>query len=152
MAKGYFGKRDFIYKPDEDEYECPAGERAIYRFTRVENDKQIRRYWSSACTRCALKPRCTNSEYRRISRWEHEDVIERLQARLDQRPEVMGIRRQTAEHTFGTLKTWMGSQHFKTKTLKRVSTEMSLHVLAYNLKRSISLFGVAGLIQRMQTV
>ena len=70
MAKGYFGKRDFIYKPDEDEYECPAGERAIYRFTRVENDKQIRRYWSSACTRCALKPRCTNGEYRRISRWE----------------------------------------------------------------------------------
>jgi transposase len=152
MAKGYFGKRDFIYKPDDDEYECPAGERAIYRFTRVENDKQIRRYWSSACTRCALKPRCTNGEYRRISRWEHEDVIERLQARLDQRPEVMGIRRQTAEHTFGTLKTWMGSQHFKTKTLKRVSTEMSLHVLAYNLKRAISLFGVAGLIQRMQTV
>ena len=149
-AKGLFDKPDFIYRPEEDEYECPAGERAIYRFTREESGKQLRRYWSSACRGCALKPQCTSGQYRRISRWEHEDVIERLQARLDQRPDMMRIRRQTVEHPFGTLKAWMGPQHFKMKTLKHVSTEMSLHVLAYNLKRMISLFGVQGLIQEMQ--
>jgi hypothetical protein len=109
----------------------------------------MRRYWSSACLRCALKPKCTTGLYRRISRSEHEDVIERAQARLDRRPEMMGIRRATAEHPFGTIKGWMGSQHFKMKTLKHVSTEMSLHVLAYNLKRLINLFGVQGVIERM---
>jgi hypothetical protein len=152
QAKGKFGKRDFIYKPEDDEYECPAGERAIYRFTREEHGKVLRRYWSSACPRCPLKSECTTGEYRRISRWEHEDVIERLQTRLDRHPEVMRIRRQTAEHPFGTIKAWMGSQHFKMKTLKHVSTEMSLYVLAYNLKRAISLFGVRGLILKIQTV
>ena len=149
-AKGLFDKRDFIYRPEDDEYECPAGKRAIYRFTREESGKRLRRYWSSACATCSLKSQCTSGKYRRISRWEYEDVIERLQARLDRRPDMMRIRRQTVEHPFGTLKTWMGPQHFKMKTLKHVSTEMSLNVLAYNLKRMVSLFGVQGLIQRMQ--
>jgi hypothetical protein len=150
QAKGKFGRRDFIYHPDDDQYECPAGERAKYRFTREENGKQIRRYWSSACPTCSLKSKCTPSPYRRIVRWEHEAVVERAQARLDQHPDMMRIRRQTVEHPFGTIKAWMGSQHFKTKTLPRVSTEMSLHVLAYNLKRVISLFGVQGTIEKMQ--
>ena len=149
-AKGLFDKRDFIYQPEEDEYSCPAGERAIYRSTREESGKQIRRYWSSACSTCSLKPKCTSGKERRISRWEHEDVVERAQARLDNRPDMMRIRRQTVEHPFGTLKAWMGPQHFKMKTLKHVSTEMSLNVLAYNLKRMISLFGVPGLIEKMQ--
>jgi transposase len=149
-AKGLFDKRDFIYRPEDDEYECPAGERAIYRFTREESGKKIRRYWSSACMGCSLKAKCTSGKYRRISRWEHEDVIERLQVRLDQRPDMMRIRRQTVEHPFGTLKAWMGPQHFKMTTLKHVSTEMSLHVLAYNLKRMISLFGVQGMLEKMQ--
>ena len=150
QAKGRFGKRDFIYHPDADEYECPAGERAKYRFTREEHGKKIRRYWSSACPGCSLKSKCTPSPYRRIVRWEHEAVVERAQARLDKHPEMMRIRRQTAEHPFGTIKGWMGSQHFKTKTLKHVSTEMSLHVLAYNLKRTIRIFGVQGMIEKMQ--
>jgi len=150
MAKGQFGKRDFIYKPEDDEYECPAGERAIYRFTRTESGKQLRRYWTSACPRCPIKAQCTTGDYRRISRWEHEDVIERLEARLDKEPERMRVRRQTVEHPFGTLKAWMGSTHFQMKTLKHVSTEMSLHVLAYNMKRAISILGVGPLIQAMR--
>jgi len=150
QAKGKFGRRDFIYHPDDDQYECPAGERAKYRFTREENGKKIRRYWSSACPTCSLKSKCTPSPYRRIVRWEHEAVVERAQARLDQHPDMMRVRRQTVEHPFGTIKAWMGSQHFKTKTLPHVSTEMSLHVLAYNLKRIISLFGVQGTIEKMQ--
>jgi len=150
QSAGRFGKRDFIYHADVDQYECPAGERATYRFTREENGKQLRRYWSSACPDCSLKSKCTPSPYRRIVRWEHEAVVERAQARLDQHPEMMRIRRQTVEHPFGTIKAWMGSQHFKMKTLKHVGTEMSLHVLAYNLKRTIRIFGVQGMIQKMQ--
>ena len=81
LAKGLFGKRDFIYQPEDDEYACPAGERLIYRFTRDENGKMIRRYWSSACPRCAIKSRCATGDYRRVSRWEHEAVVEAVQAR-----------------------------------------------------------------------
>ena len=150
MAKGQYGKRDFIYKPEDDEYECPAGERAIYRFTRTEANKQIRRYWSSGCPRCPMKSDCTNGDYRRISRWEHEDVLERVEARLDREPERMRVRRQTAEHPFGTLKSWMGSTHFQMRTLKKVTTEMSLHVLAYDMKRAISILGAGSLIKAMQ--
>jgi transposase len=150
-AKGLYDKGDFIYKPEDDEYECPAGERLINRMHTEQDRMKLYRCWSSACGDCALKPQCTTGKERRVSRWEHEEVIEQLQARLDKHPEVMRIRRQTVEHPFGTIKAWMGSQHFKTKTLKRVSTEMSLHVLAYNLKRAISLFGVEGLILKMQT-
>jgi len=150
-TKGYFAKRDFVYKPADDEYECPAGERLVNHMSSIQNGLKIYRYWTSVCGRCAIKAKCTPGKERRVTRWEHEVVIENLQARLDQHPEVMRIRRQTVEHPFGTIKAWMGSQHFKTKTLKHVSTEMSLHVLAYNLKRAISLFGVEGLLQKIQT-
>lgn len=151
-AKGLYDKQDFIYKPADDEYECPAGERLTKRTTTEQNGMILYRYWSSVCGQCALKDNCTTGKERRVTRWEHEEVIEKLQARLDKKPEVMRIRRETAEHPFGTIKDWAGPQHFKTRTLKGVSTEMSLHVLAYNLKRAISLFGVPGLILKMQTV
>ena len=150
MAKGLFGKRDFIYKHEDDEYECPAGERAIYRSSRQESGKLIRRYWSSACVSCTIKSQCTTGKERRISRWEHEAVIEAAERRLDEKPERMRIRRSTVEHPFGTLKAWMGYSHFLTRTLPRVSTEMSLHVLAYNLKRLIAIKGVKPLIAAMQ--
>ena len=150
QAKGYFGKRDFIYQPDNDEYLCPAGERAIYRFSRVETGKTIRRYWSSSCIHCQMKSRCTSGKYRRISRWEHEAVLDEVEARLDRKPDMMKVRRSTVEHPFGTIKYWMGSTHFQMKTLKHVSTEMSLHVLAYNLKRAMRIFGIKPLIQAIQ--
>ena len=102
QAKGLFGIRDFIYKAETDEYECPAGQRAIYRFTTTEKGKTIRRYWSSACTNCAMKPRCTTDKNRRISRWEHEDVLDAVEARINQEPERMATRRNTVEHPFGT--------------------------------------------------
>ncbi len=151
LKRGLFSKRDFIYKADDDEYECPAGERLKWRFTTEEKGQTLHKYWSSACPGCAMKSQCTTAKYRRISRWEHEAVIDALEARLDREPERMRTRRETAEHPFGTIKDWAGPQHFKTRTLKRVSTEMSLHVLAYNLKRAITLFGVPGLILKMQT-
>ena len=150
-AKGQFDRSAFRYQADDDEYECPAGQRLIYRFTRTEAGKEIRRYWSSACTTCPIKASCTTGEYRRVSRWVHEAVVDRAQARLDQRPDVMRVRRATVEHPFGTIKSWMGSTHFLTRTLDRVNTEMSLHVLAYNLKRVINLVGTRNLIAAIQT-
>lgn len=150
LARGLFGKRDFIYHPQEDEYECPAGERAIYRFSREEKGKLIRRYWSSECIHCEMKSKCTTAKYRRISRWEHEAILDDLDARMELEPEMMKVRRSTVEHPFGTIKSWMGSTHFQMKTIKRVSAEMSLHVLAYNLKRVINIMGTKQLIAAMQ--
>jgi hypothetical protein len=96
-----------------------------------------------------MKSRCTTGEYRRVSRWEHEEVLEAAEARLDKAPEMMRLRRQIAEHPFETFKGWMGHTHFLTKTLKNVSTEMSLHVLAYNLKRVMNILGTATLTEAM---
>src|SRR5512135_491630 len=149
-ADGRFDKRDFIYIAERDEYRCPAGERAIWRMTTVENGRTMHRYWPSACPRCPLKSRCTPSDYRRIARWEHEQVLDDMQHRLDRSPQASRLRRQTAEHPFGTLKAWMGATHFLTKTLPKVRTEMSLHVLAYNLKRALSIFGTQLLVAFMR--
>jgi hypothetical protein len=110
----------------------------------------LRKYWSSACPQCPLKPKCTTGKNRRITRWEHEGVLELMQLRLNQRPKAARERRQTVEHPFGTLKAWMGATHFLTRTLPNVRTEMSLHVLAYNMKRMISLIGIASLIEAMR--
>ena len=111
---------------------------------------QIRRYWSSAYVGCKIKSQCTPGAYRRVSRWEHEATVETAEARLAEHPDMMRVRRATVEHPFGTLKAWMGSTHFLTKTLDRVSTEMSLHVLAYNLKRMMAMYGVRRLIEAMK--
>ncbi len=107
-------------------------------------------YWASACQECPLKAKCTTGRERRIKRWEHEGVLETMQQRLDHAPEKMEVRRQTVEHPFGTIKAWMGATHFQTKTLRRVSTEMSLHVLAYNLKRVMKVLGVVPLMKAMR--
>ncbi|MGF6508810.1 IS1182 family transposase [Paraburkholderia sp. 32] len=149
-AEGRFDKRDFVYIESDDAYRCPAGERAIWRFTTVEAGLTIHKYWPSACPKCQLKPQCTPSPYRRVTRWEHENVLEEMQRRLDQTPDAARLRRQTVEHPFGTLKFWMGSVHFLTKTLSRVRTEMSLHVLAYNLKRAMNILGTKALMEAMR--
>jgi len=148
-ADGRFDKQDFIYIAADDEYRCPAGQRAIKRFTTVERGMTLSKYWSSACPRCPLKARCTPSPYRRITRWEHESVLEAMQLRLNRQPEMMRVRRQTVEHPFGTIKCWMGWTHFLTKTLPRVRTEMSLHVLAYNLKRVLRILGMGEMMRAM---
>jgi transposase len=149
-AEGRFGKQDFIYKADVDEYRCPAGQRLIKRFTSVEDGMTLHSYWSSGCQACALHDQCTTGKERRIKRWEHEAVLEAMQERLDHASDIMRIRRQTVEHPFGTIKSWMGATHFLTKTLHRVNTEMSLHVLAYNLKRVMKLLGIGGLIDAIR--
>jgi len=150
QAAGRFGKRDFHYVPEDNEYRCPAGERLIWRMTTQEKGQTLHRYWSSACPHCSIKSQCTPSLYRRVTRWEHEEVLEAVQARLDRDPDKMRLRRQTVEHPFGTLKAWMGWTHFLSKRLPKVKTEMSLHVLAYNLKRVINMPGTKRLIAAIQ--
>jgi transposase len=148
-AKGQFDRDAFRYIAEDDEYECPAGQRLVYHTTIQEGGKSVSRYWTYKCRMCNIKAQCTSGAYRKMTRWEHEAVLEKAQARLDRSPDMMRIRRATVEHPFGTLKAWMGSTHFLTKTLDRVSTEMSLHVLAYNMKRMMNIFGVKPLIEAM---
>jgi transposase len=150
MAKGLFGKRDFKWIAKDNEFKCPAGERLKWRFTTQEKGKTIHKYWSSNCPTCALKKQCTTGKYRRVARWEHEEVLDRVQDRLAREPERMRARRETVEHPFGTIKSWMGSTHFQMKTLERVSIEMSLHVLAYNLKRVMQIMGTVPLMEAMR--
>lgn len=146
-AEGRFDKRDFVYDPGADEYKCPAGERAIRRFATEENGLTLHKYWSSACPRCPMKEKCTKADYRRITRWEHEQVLETMQTRLNEAPETAVTRRQTVEHVFGTLKSWLGTTPLLTKTLPKVKTEISLAVLAYNMKRMIKIIGAQGMVR-----
>ena len=145
-ADGRFDKADFIYDPDKDEFRCPAGQALIWRFASIENGLKNHRYWSSNCKECLLKAKCTPSQQRRVTRWEHQDVLDAMQTRLDQNPDAMRIRRSSVEHPYGTIKSWMGATHFLTKGLERVKTEMSLHVLAYNFRRLMAILGKLGMV------
>jgi transposase len=147
---GRFGKQDFVYLPKKDVYRCPAGEHLKWWFNRVEDGKLLRHYWTTRCQTCAIKAACTPSKQRRVKRWEHEGILDAMQKRLDLVPQAMALRRQIVEHPFGTLKAWMGATHFLTRTLKRVSTEMSLQVLAYNMKRVIAIMGIGPLMQAIR--
>src|ERR1700756_1643149 len=145
--RGLFTGQDFIYDAEKDHYTCPAGQHLTRGRVRSDRSGDIDQYRHlTACFTCPLKPRCTTEKLKRIKRWKHERVLDAMQARLDRMPDAMGVRRQTPEHPFGTVKAWMCSTHFLTRTLKRVSTEMSLHVLAYNMKRVIAIIGVGPLL------
>ena len=144
---GLFSRDDFHYIAKDDEYRCPAGERLIWRMAEELKGLRMHRYWSSECAACDLKSQCTTGKERRIGRWEHEEVLGDVQARLDRDPELMRIRRSTVEHPFGTIKSWMGATHFQMRTLEHVSTEMSLHILAYNMKRVMQIVGIKPLLE-----
>jgi transposase len=150
--RGFFTRQDFIYDAEHDHYTCPAGAKLTKTKRRADhtNDVDVYRHLS-ACFTCPLRSRCTPTKLRRIKRWENEDVLDRMQARLDRMPDAMGVRRQTVEHPFGTLKAWMGSAHFLTRTLDKVGTEMSLHVLAYNIKQVIAIIGVGPLMAAIRS-
>jgi len=149
-AKGQFDRSAFRYISRDDEYQCPAGERLPRHMTTQDKGRTLHCYWTNKCRGCAIKAQCTTGVQRKMTRWEHETVLERAQERLDRNPDAMRTRRATVEHPFGTLKAWMGSTHFLTKTLDRVSTEMSLHVLAYNMKRMMNIVGTKPLIEAIR--
>jgi transposase len=149
-AEGRFSKADFIYIARDDEYQCPAGQRLRAHQTAIEDGMRIRLYWTHVCPQCPLKAQCTTGKERRVRRWEHEEVLEAMQRRLDRQADAMTLRRSTVEHVFGTVKHWMGATHFLMRRLRHVGTEMSLHVLAYNLKRVIKVLGAAKTIRAMR--
>jgi hypothetical protein len=150
-SDGRFGKQDFVYIAEEDVYRCPAGERLPYRYTNEEAGKVLRRYWTNACPKCPIKSQCTTGPERRITRWEHEHLLEAVQRRLDENPQAMRQRRETVEHPFGTIKARMGATHFLTKTLPKVAAEMALSVLAYNLTHVMNIVGIKLLMAAIQT-
>jgi hypothetical protein len=146
-SAGRYVKADFAYEAGADIYRCPAGEELTYRYTTEEDGLKLRRYWTTACQGCDIKSRCTTGRERRITRWEHEDLIEEADARRRSTLAPMMVRRSTVEHPFGTIKAWMGPSHFLTRRLCGVRTEFALNALAYNIKRMISLIGIKGLMR-----
>jgi len=150
-AEGRFVKQDFAYLSEKDAYRCPAGQLLPYHFTSVEHGMELRRYWSTAsCLACQIKSQCTTGKERRITRWEHEHLVEDVQQRLDANPDAMRQRRETVEHPFGTIKARMGATHFLMKRLPNVACEMALHVLAYNLTRVMNIIGRKQLIDAIR--
>jgi len=149
-GKGQYTRSDFIYDAEEDEYVCPAKARLIYRFTTEDKGKQLRVYWTNQCGSCALKSQCTTGKERRIKRWEKEHILEQADALLKKNPDAMRQRKRLVEHPYGTIKHWMGSTHFLMKRLPNVQAEMSLHVLAYNLRRAINVLGAEKIMEQLQ--
>lgn len=144
--KGMYVKADFAYDADVDVYRCSAGETLTYRYTTEEGGLVVWRDWTNVCQTCPVKSRCTTAKQRRITRWEHEHLIDEMHDRMSRDPTLMALRRSTVEHPFRTIKAWMGATHFRMRTLKNDRTEMAFHVLAYNIKRMINLIGVRGLL------
>ncbi|MDM2816062.1 IS1182 family transposase [Citrobacter sp. Cpo102] len=146
--KGLFNRSLFKYDQEKDIYICPMGSELQNRFKVVEDGLEQQMYFNNiACRDCSQRSRCTTSKRdpRRIRRWVHEAEMEDMQTRLNASPQTAVVRKQTVEHPFGTIKMWMGATHFLMQRFKNVSTEISLHVLAYNLKRMMSIWGTEGL-------
>lgn len=152
-AAGRFDKQDFHYDVQRDHYTCPAGEILRHRHQCVEKGMTIHAYYASqvTCRNCALKPQCTKGKERRVRRWKHENLLDTMEETLRKTPDAMPMRARTVEHPFGTIKTWMGSAHFLMRRLKNVRTEMSLHVLAYNLRRMMSIMGIKPLMTAIRS-
>lgn len=151
-AAGLYPRAAFKYDKENDVYRCPADEILKRRFTNVEKGRTQTAYYASnaVCRECKLKDRCTVGVNRRVRRWEYEDILDRMEEKLTETPDAMTVRAQTVEHPFGTIKLWMGARHFLMKGLDNVRTEMSLHVLAYNMHRMISIFGVTQLMAMLE--
>jgi transposase len=146
---GLYTDKDFSYDRKNDCYICPAKQVLTFRFEYMKGNRKKRVYTTSNCKSCALKGKCTRSKsnHRRIYRWAHEHIIEDMQHRMALHPEKVNIRKELVEHPFGTIKHWMGYDGFLTKGLDNVAVEMSLNVLAYNLKRVLKIVGVKQLIR-----
>ena len=150
-SRGKYSKADFKYDVERNEYVCPAGERLTYRRDSVEKGKRLWIYERYGCSSCELRPQCTTATEKRLKRWEHEDVLDKAEANLKQHPEAMRQRKALAEHPFSTIKQLMGSTHFLMRRLPNVKAEMSLNVLAYNMKRAINVLGTDKIIAAMQS-
>ena len=145
----FFPKSRFVYEPELDRYRCPAGE--ILRFHSSSDKKQARNYVGVNCAGCALKSQCTKAAARWVTRHHYEEVLDRLAARMQERPAIMKRRAALAEHPFAIIKAMMGTARFLCRGLEAVAAEMNLSVLAFNLKRAIAVLGTAELLRRLAT-
>jgi hypothetical protein len=145
-AQGLYGKSKFSYDEQKDEYVCPAGKSLNYRFSTFELGREIKYYRAKACQVCALRSRCTrNKNNRTITREANEHLMEAMAQRMKDQPDKYKLRKQLAEHPFGTIKRTLGYTHFLLKGLAKVRCEWSLTTLAYNLKRVLHLVSFAKL-------
>ncbi len=146
---GLFTKADFVYDAQQDSYRCPGGATLTYRFTADEAGRLTRYYATAACGTCPIRAQCTRraKEGRRITRWEHEGLLDEMADRVHDNPQVMKQRKQIVEHPFGTIKRAMNQSYFLMRGLPKVRAEMSLTVLAYNLKRVLNILGVERLLE-----
>jgi transposase len=150
---GLYTNDDFLYDAEQDTYQCPAGQTLTFRGYRKRKKSGIRekKYTTHACYTCPLKLKCTRSKTTRyIYRWEHEDIMEQLKQRLKEKSEMIHIRKALVEHPFGTIKHGMGFRQFLTRGMNNVSAEMSLSVLAYNLKRVLNIVNFKELMLAIQ--
>jgi len=147
QQRGLYTKEDFTYDRQRDLYRCPAGALLDFRFESVERGRATRYYATPACRTCAVRARCTqNKGGRRITRWAGEHLLDDMAERVKAHPEIVAQRKALSEHPFGTIKRAMGQGYFLMKGLLKVRAEMSLTVLAYNLKRVLNILGVPKLI------
>jgi IS5 family transposase len=152
VRAGFFRKDEFKYDPETDSFTCPAGQRLIpYSSSTLRHLKKINYANRKACRDCPLRARCTDNQFRTVSRLENEAVLDRMQERLTKRPEVLNQRRETVEHPFGSIKQWMNQGAFLMRGLEKVRGEFSLTALAYNLRRVLNLVGFADLMTAVRT-
>jgi macrodomain Ter protein organizer (MatP/YcbG family) len=148
--KGLFTKQDFRYDQEDDCYWCPAGEKMTFRFQTTEKDREIKHYATSSCGDCKIKHKCTSSkDGRRITRWVDEYLLDEMQRRIEDNPDLRTRRKAIVEHPFGTIKLSMDQSYFLMKGIPKTSAEMSLSFLAYNIKRVINILGVPKMIKAL---
>ncbi len=148
VSKGFFRKDEFRYDAERDAYVCPGGhDLKPIREGRLRDMKKIDYANAKACRDCPLRPRCTNNNFRAVSRLEGEDALDRMAARVKARPEILDRRRETVEHPFGTIKQWMNQGAFLMRGLDKVRAEFSLTALVYNLRRALNILGTETLME-----
>ena len=151
LKRGLFTKEDFIYEPDKDCYRCPAGKELSYRYQTLEQGRLMRSYEISGCKSCELRSKCSINKkgIRSIKRWVDEAILEAMARRVAENPEKLELRKCLAEHPFGTIKRAMDQGYFLLRGLTKVGTEVSLTILAYNLKRVITVLGVRKMVEAL---
>ena len=148
VKNGFFTKEQFHYDADADNLICPGGQKLEPKYNSKIRDNDAMTYVNrKACKTCDLRVRCTNAAFRKVTRYANEAILDRMAERLTARPEIMDQRRESVEHPFGSIKQWMGQRDFLTRRIENVRGEFSLTALAYNIRRALTLVGVAGLMR-----
>jgi transposase len=141
-----YTKDDFQYNASNDTYRCPAGADLAKTGKGTERGRAIKYYTTPACATCPKKSLCTKAARRRIKRLVDEEVVERMVQRARDNPDKMRARKGMSEHPFGTLKRWMDQGYFLMRGKFKVGTEISMSVMAFNMKRAFKIVGVKDMI------